>query len=38
MNNRGFGIYWLNSANFAKALAQADADNGKIMKAAGIAK
>jgi tripartite-type tricarboxylate transporter receptor subunit TctC len=38
MKNRGFGIYWLNSAEFAKALAQADEDNGKIMKAAGIAK
>jgi len=38
MNNRGFGIYWLNSADFAKALAQADTDNGKIMKAAGIVK
>jgi len=38
MKNRGFGIYWLNSADFAKALAQADEDNGKIMKAAGIVK
>jgi len=38
MQNRGFGIYWLNSADFAKALVKADADNGKIMKAAGIVK
>ncbi|UCF92001.1 MAG: tripartite tricarboxylate transporter substrate binding protein [Desulfobacterales bacterium] len=38
MQNRGFGIYWLNSTDFAQALAQADKDNGEIMKAAGIAK
>jgi tripartite-type tricarboxylate transporter receptor subunit TctC len=38
MNNRGFGIYWLNSADFAAALEQADKDNGEVMKAAGIAK
>ena len=38
MKNRGFGIYYLNTADFAKALAQADKDNGAIMKAAGIAK
>jgi tripartite-type tricarboxylate transporter receptor subunit TctC len=38
MKNRGFGIYWLNSADFAKAIAKADEDNGKIMKAAGIVK
>ncbi len=38
MKNRGFGIYWLNSADFAKVLAKADEDNGKIMKAAGIVK
>jgi tripartite-type tricarboxylate transporter receptor subunit TctC len=38
MKNRGYGIYWLNSADFAKTLAQADKDNGEIMKAAGIAK
>lgn len=38
MKNRGFGIYYLNTADFAKELAQADKDNGKIMKAAGIAK
>ena len=38
MKNRGFGIYWLNSADFAKALALADQDNGEIMKEAGIAK
>lgn len=38
MKNRGYGIYYLNSADFAKALSQADKDNGEIMKAAGIAK
>ena len=38
MKNRGFGIYWLPSAEFAKVLAQADKDNGEIMKEAGIAK
>jgi tripartite-type tricarboxylate transporter receptor subunit TctC len=38
MKNRGFGIYYLNTADFAQALAQADKDNGEIMKAAGIAK
>jgi tripartite-type tricarboxylate transporter receptor subunit TctC len=38
MKNRGYGIYYLNSADFAKTLSQADQDNGEIMKAAGIAK
>ena len=38
MKNRGFGIYYLNTADFAQALARADKDNGEIMKAAGIAK
>jgi len=38
MKNRGYGIYWLNSQDFAKAIAQADKDNGEIMKAAGIVK
>ena len=38
MGNRGFGIYYLNAADFAKAMAQADKDNGEIMKAAGIVK
>jgi tripartite-type tricarboxylate transporter receptor subunit TctC len=38
MKNRGFGIYYLNTADFAKTLAQADKDNGEIMKAAGIVK
>jgi tripartite-type tricarboxylate transporter receptor subunit TctC len=38
MKNRGYGIYWLDSRAFADALVKADADNGKIMKAAGIAK
>jgi tripartite-type tricarboxylate transporter receptor subunit TctC len=38
MKNRGYGIYWLDSAEFAKVLTRADKDNGEIMKAAGIAK
>ena len=38
MKNRGYGIYWLDSATFATTLAQADKDNGEIMKAAGIVK
>lgn len=38
MENRGFGISYLNAADFAKALAQADKENGEIMKAAGIIK
>jgi len=38
MANRGYGIYWLESKDFAKALEQADKDNGEVMKAAGIAK
>jgi tripartite-type tricarboxylate transporter receptor subunit TctC len=38
MKKRGFGIYYLNSKEFAKALAKADKENGEIMKAAGIAK
>ena len=38
MKNRGYGIYYQNSADFAKTLTQADKDNGEIMKAAGIAK
>ncbi len=38
MNNRGYGMKWMDSATFAKFLAQADKDNGAVMKAAGIAK
>jgi len=38
MENRGFGIRFLSAADFAKAMAQADRDNGEIMKAAGIVK
>ena len=38
MNNRGYGLYWLDSRPFAKALTEADDANGKIMKAAGIIK
>lgn len=38
MKNRGYGLYWLDSNSFAKALAEADEANGKIMKAAGIIK
>lgn len=38
MENRGFGIYYLDAAGFAQALARADSENGEIMKAAGIVK
>jgi tripartite-type tricarboxylate transporter receptor subunit TctC len=38
MTSRGFGIYYLNSKDFAKALEKADKENGEVMKAAGIAK
>jgi len=38
MKNRGYGLYWLDSKSFAKALTEADDANGKIMKAAGIIK
>ena len=38
MKNRGYGLYWLDSKPFAKALAEADSANGEIMKAAGIVK
>ncbi|MBT5871849.1 MAG: tripartite tricarboxylate transporter substrate binding protein [Candidatus Latescibacteria bacterium] len=38
MENRGFGISFLNAADFAKAMAKADKENGEIMKAAGIVK
>lgn len=36
MKNRGYGIHWMDSKTFAKALAEADQTNGQIMKAAGI--
>lgn len=38
MKNRGYGIEWMNSKEFAKFLAEADKSNGEVMKAAGIAK
>jgi len=38
MKNRGYGIYWMDSKTFAKAMAEADEANGQIMKAAGIVK
>lgn len=38
MKNRGYGLYWLDSNAFSKALEEADAANGEIMKAAGIAR
>ena len=36
MENRGYGIFWLDSEAFAKKIAESDRDNGQIMKAAGI--
>lgn len=38
MKNRGYGIFWMNSGDFAQYLTKADKDNGEIMKAAGIVK
>ena len=38
MENRGFGIYYLDAAGFAQALARADSENGETMRAAGIVK
>jgi tripartite-type tricarboxylate transporter receptor subunit TctC len=38
MKNRGYGIQWMNAAQFAKFLGEADKSNGEIMKAAGIVK
>jgi len=36
MENRGYGIAWLDSEAFAKKMAESDRANGQIMKAAGI--
>jgi len=38
MNNRGYGMIWKDSATFGKFLEKMDADNGVVMKAAGIIK
>ena len=38
MDKNGFGIWWKNSADFNKFLADQDASKGKIMKAAGLIK
>jgi tripartite-type tricarboxylate transporter receptor subunit TctC len=38
MKNRGYGMIWKNSAEFAKFLEKADKDNGEVMKAAGVRK
>jgi tripartite-type tricarboxylate transporter receptor subunit TctC len=38
MKNRGYGIQWMNAAQFAKFLGEADKSNGEVMKAAGIVK
>jgi len=38
MKNRGYGIQWMDAAQFAKFLAEADKNNGEVMKAAGIVK
>ena len=36
MQNRGYGVSWLDSKAFAKKIAESDRDNGQIMKDAGI--
>ena len=38
MKNRGYGVRWLGSADFAKFMAEADKNNGEVMKAAGLIK
>jgi len=38
MKNRGYGMIWKNSKDFAAMLEKADKDNGEVMKAAGIVK
>jgi tripartite-type tricarboxylate transporter receptor subunit TctC len=38
MKNRGYGMIWKGSAEFAKFLEKADRDNGEVMKAAGVIK
>jgi tripartite-type tricarboxylate transporter receptor subunit TctC len=38
MKNRGYGIYWKDAEAFAATLAESDAVNGRLMKAAGIVK
>jgi tripartite-type tricarboxylate transporter receptor subunit TctC len=38
MDKNGFGIWWKNSADFNKFLAEQDASKGQIMKAAGLIK
>ncbi len=38
MNNRGYGIQWMDSTAFAAFLEKADKNNGEVMKAAGIVK
>jgi tripartite-type tricarboxylate transporter receptor subunit TctC len=38
MKNRGYGVRWMGSAEFAGFLAKADKDNGEVMKAAGLIK
>jgi len=38
MNNRGYGMIWKNSKDFAAMLEKADKDNGEVMRAAGIIK
>ncbi len=38
MNNRGFGVEWKNSTDFAEFMKKNDAEFGKIMKAAKLVK
>jgi tripartite-type tricarboxylate transporter receptor subunit TctC len=38
MKNRGYGVRWMGSSEFAGFLASADKNNGDVMKAAGLIK
>lgn len=38
MNGRGYGIFWLPAKDFRAFMDKADADNGEVMRAAGLAK
>ncbi|RJQ63257.1 MAG: tripartite tricarboxylate transporter substrate binding protein [Desulfobacteraceae bacterium] len=38
MNNRGYGIRWMDAKGFGQFMEKADKENGEVMKAAGIVK
>ena len=38
MKNRGYGVRWMGSKDFATFIAKADKENGEVMKAAGLIK